>query len=218
MKVVYGFVNVFFKVIIVLLVTLLSLWLIVLSPWNSVERQKIRSMVSAAIGHDSWKSELDARIPLCLVWEVDLDGEILSSNFQVYEGANVSGFLPPYDTGEEWEDKLVAGLGNVMEPLQDRYPLVGRTITFGFVTNRLTNGNWIAAAYWQPFIERLYWFVYAMIIYLYLIYWITAPIWVYVDSKANGLPLTPFFALAAIANVVGVIAYLVWKRKQDASG
>lgn len=60
--------------------------------------------------------------------------------------------------------------------------------------------------------------VYAMVIYLYLMYWVVAPIWVYTDSRVSGLPLSPFIVLSAVANVVGVVVYLVWKRRRNASG
>jgi hypothetical protein len=212
-NVIYIMVDMIFKALVIMLVVLFCLWLGVLNPLDRAEREELRAEILGAVANEDWEIKLSPEIPVCLVWEMDESGKIISSNFQYYEGMDALSLTALYDVGAGFEEKLSGALGNVLEPLRDRYPLIGRTITFGHIVERLAGGNWLAVAYWQPLVTRVYWLAYVAIIYLYLAYWAFAPIWVYADSRRNGLPLSAFIILAGVANIVGVIAYLVWKRK-----
>lgn len=164
---------------------------------------------------NSWDGLIPENLPVQLVLTLATDGEIRSSSpFQLEN--NIHSYVPNYahQDGMDVPQMSIYALGSVLEPLRDRYPLVGRTLTFSLRSYRQTDGSTISVAMWRPLTMRLYWLCYALLIYLYLFHWILTPLWVFGDAKRHNMNYRLWALLTGVANVVGLLVYLGIRNKK----
>lgn len=163
------------------------------------------------------QKHIPAHLPLQQILVIDADGDILQGYPARFSGS-IDEFVRNYATthSPDLAKQVTSALGGWLEPLRDRYRYIGRTPTFLLQTYEQENGWLVAIALWRSLPARLAWASYAGLIYAYLIFWILAPIWVYLDAKKHTSYAWRWAIFTAFANIVGVGAYLFYKQRATA--
>lgn len=185
-----------------------------LSAYGTQQRDALRAGAEAVFIQD-WITHktLPVDLPLQQLIVVSESGEIVYSI-----PAKVTGSVEDYaDSNVSSRDGQVQAaslLGQVLEPLMDRYAYIGRTPTFLILSCPQQNNTILSAALWLPLSTRLIWTSYAAVIYLYLVHWPFSILWVYLDARVRGTYPWKWTMFTALANIVGLACYLVVCRRQ----
>jgi len=115
-------------------------------------------------------------------------------------------------------EQVTAHLGLMLDPLVDRYPYIGRSPTFLIRSYPQRDNGTVIVALWLPLVTRLIWTTYSGLIYLYLIHWLISVVWVYLDTRVRQIYPWKWTMFTVVANIVGLITYLIVRRKRRTTG
>ena len=179
-----------------------------ISVYGTNQRDHLQHQADAVFKED-WivHKTLPLDLPLQQLIVSDESGEIEYSVPSRFSGSIFDYSETPGGDSSDPQARLSAALGQLLDPLVDRYGYIGRSPTFLIRSYPQQGGSIVGAALWLPLGTRLIWTSYAIMIYLYLAHWLLSALWVYLDTRARQIYPWKWTMFTVFANIVGLICY-----------
>ena len=159
-----------------------------ISVYGTNQRDHLQHQADAVFKED-WivHKTLPLDLPLQQLIVSDESGEIEYSVPSRFSGSIFDYSETPGGDSSDPQARLSAALGQLLDPLVDRYAYIGRSPTFLIRSYPQQGGSIVGAALWLPLGTRLIWTSYAIMIYLYLVHWLLSALWVYLDTPERSI-------------------------------